>query len=58
MGAQFIDKNTPVININGDGGVLMNTLRASNHKRNNLPLITIILNNKFLGMVRQWQSIL
>ncbi|NLK66428.1 MAG: acetolactate synthase large subunit [Campylobacteraceae bacterium] len=57
LGAQFLDKNKPVININGDGGVLMNIQELQTIAENGLPVITIILNNQFLGMVRQWQSL-
>ncbi|PSM52758.1 acetolactate synthase III, valine-sensitive, catalytic (large) subunit [Campylobacter blaseri] len=56
MGAKFAAKDRPVINFNGDGGVLMNIQELQTIAENGIPVINIILNNKFLGMVRQWQS--
>lgn len=55
LGAAMAKKT--VINFNGDGGVLMNLQEFQTICENNLSVITIILNNKFLGMVRQWQSL-
>lgn len=56
MGAKFAAKNKPVINFNGDGGVLMNIQELQTIAENGIAIINIILNNQFLGMVRQWQS--
>lgn len=55
LGAAMAKKT--VINFNGDGGVLMNLQEFQTICENKLPIINIILNNKFLGMVRQWQSL-
>lgn len=57
LGAAMANKNGVVINFNGDGGVLMNMQEFQTICENKLPIINIILNNKFLGMVRQWQSL-
>lgn len=56
LGAGFATK-APVINFNGDGGVLMNIQELQTLAEHNVPVITIILNNRFLGMVRQWQTL-
>jgi acetolactate synthase-1/2/3 large subunit len=44
------------INITGDGSILMNIQELITSIQSKLPVINIILNNKFLGMVRQWQT--
>ena len=49
--------DTPVISINGDGGFLMNSQELGVAAAHNLPIKVVILNNSFLGMVRQWQEL-
>lgn len=44
------------INITGDGSIVMNMQELMTSVEYDLPVINIILNNKFLGMVRQWQT--
>ncbi len=44
------------INFSGDGSILMNIQELMTGVENRLPAINIILNNNFLGMVRQWQT--
>ena len=56
LGAKMADFEKVVINITGDGSILMNIqelVTASEHK---IPVINVMLNNHFLGMVRQWQT--
>jgi len=50
----FPDK--PVINFTGDGSILMNMQELVTAAQYNIPVINIILNNNYLGMVRQWQT--
>ncbi len=50
------DKKRPVIHITGDGSFHMNMNEACTAASYNLPVITVIFNNKVLGMVRQWQT--
>ncbi len=50
------DKEIPVISFSGDAGVMMNIQELMTLKANNKRVINIVLNNNFLGMVRQWQS--
>ncbi|WP_066389413.1 acetolactate synthase large subunit [Helicobacter himalayensis] len=45
-----------VINITGDGSILMNIQELMTCVESKLPVINIILNNNYLGMVRQWQT--
>ncbi|AXX92467.1 acetolactate synthase, large subunit, biosynthetic type [Malaciobacter molluscorum LMG 25693] len=44
------------INFSGDGSILMNIQELMTCVQSNLPVINIILNNNYLGMVRQWQT--
>ena len=44
------------INITGDGSILMNIQELMTAVEYRLPVINIILNNNYLGMVRQWQT--
>jgi len=46
-----------VICITGDGGVQMNIQELATLAQENLPVKIVILNNDFLGMVRQWQEL-
>ncbi len=45
-----------VLNISGDGSILMNVQELMTCVESQIPVINIILNNNYLGMVRQWQS--
>lgn len=56
MGAKFAKPNLKVVNFSGDGGILMNIQELLTCAENKIPVINIILNNNFLGMVRQWQT--
>ena len=44
------------INITGDGSILMNIQELMTCVESKLPVINVILNNNYLGMVRQWQT--
>ena len=59
MGAAFGLRGTgrDVISINGDGGVMMNMQELGVAAAHGLPLKVVILNNNYLGMVRQWQEL-
>ncbi len=56
IGAQMGCPEKRVIHITGDGSFHMNMNEACTAVSNNLPIITIILNNSVLGMVYQWQT--
>lgn len=57
IGAQFGAKNRQVICIVGDGGIQMTLQELGTILQYNLPIKIILLNNNFLGMVRQWQQL-
>ncbi len=45
------------VNFTGDGSILMNCQELMTAVEKKLPVINIILNNNYLGMVRQWQTL-
>ena len=51
------DKKVPVVHITGDGSFHMNLNEACTAVSYELPIITVIFNNKVLGMVHQWQGV-
>jgi acetolactate synthase-1/2/3 large subunit len=57
IGAQLANPETTVLCISGDGGFQMNIQELATVKRLNLPLKLVIIDNKYLGMVRQWQQL-
>ena len=57
MGAQAAFPGRQVIAICGDGGFQMNLQELATLVQNRLPVKIVILNNNFLGMVRQWQEL-
>ncbi|MDD2400245.1 MAG: acetolactate synthase large subunit, partial [Sulfurovum sp.] len=56
IGAKRAFPEKTVINITGDGSILMNMQELVTAAEYKIPVINLILNNHFLGMVRQWQS--
>jgi len=56
IGAQFAHPNTLVFDIAGDGSIQMNIQEMATISQHNLPIKIAILNNGYLGMVRQWQE--
>lgn len=57
IGAKVGCPSETVINITGDGCFRMNMNELATVSRSEVPVIEIILNNKVLGMVRQWQTL-
>jgi acetolactate synthase-1/2/3 large subunit len=57
MGAKVAVPNREVIAIIGDGGFQMTMQELGTIRQYNIPVKVIILNNSFLGMVRQWQEL-
>ncbi len=57
LGAKAAFPDKPVIHITGDGSFHMNMNEACTAVSYNLPVITVIMNNSVLGMVRQWQTV-
>jgi len=56
IGAQVAFPNRTVVDIAGDGSIQMNIQELATAVHYNLPVKVVILNNSFLGMVRQWQE--
>ncbi|MDH5477770.1 MAG: biosynthetic-type acetolactate synthase large subunit [Nitrospinota bacterium] len=57
IGAQAAFPDKVVIDIAGDGSIQMNIQELGTAVQQRLPVIIAILNNGFLGMVRQWQQL-
>jgi acetolactate synthase-1/2/3 large subunit len=57
IGAQIAHPNKLVIDIAGDGSIQMNIQELATAVVNKLPVKVAILNNHYLGMVRQWQEL-
>lgn len=57
IGAQFAFPDKLVIDIAGDGSIQMNIQELATAVINKLPVKVAILNNRYLGMVRQWQEL-
>jgi acetolactate synthase-1/2/3 large subunit len=56
IGAQVAFPNRMVIGISGDGSFQMNSQELATIVQYRLPIKVVILNNGYLGMVRQWQE--
>jgi acetolactate synthase-1/2/3 large subunit len=56
IGAKVAKPEKTVINFTGDGSILMNIQELMTAVENKVAVVNIILNNQFLGMVRQWQT--
>jgi acetolactate synthase-1/2/3 large subunit len=57
MGVQMAKPGATVIDIAGDGSIQMNIQEMITVVENDLPVKIAVLNNSFLGMVRQWQQL-
>ncbi len=57
IGAQMANPGRRVVNIAGDGCFRMNMNEMATAVRQKLPLIEVVVNNRVLGMVRQWQTL-
>ncbi len=57
IGAQIACPDRLVVDIAGDGSIQMNIQEMATAVQCNLPVKVVILNNGYLGMVRQWQQL-
>ena len=57
IGAQFAHPDRTVVTIVGDGGFQMTLCELATAAVNKLPIKIVIINNRYLGMVRQWQNL-
>ncbi|SHH65098.1 Acetolactate synthase isozyme 3 large subunit [Vibrio aerogenes CECT 7868] len=58
MGVKFAHPEEEVIVVTGDGSIQMNIQELSTALQYDIPVKIINLNNRFLGMVKQWQDII
>jgi acetolactate synthase-1/2/3 large subunit len=58
MGTQIAHPDALVVDISGEASVLMNIQEMATLAQYRLPVKVFILNNKYMGMVRQWQELL
>ena len=56
MGVKLAYPDKHVVCITGDGSIQMNIQELSTCSQYNLPVVIVTLNNRSLGMVRQWQD--
>jgi acetolactate synthase I/II/III large subunit len=56
MGCKFAYPELDVACVTGEGSIQMNIQELSTCKQYHLPIKVILLNNRYLGMVRQWQD--
>ena len=57
IGAQLAHPEKTVISISGDGGFQMTLFELATAAIHKLPIKIVVLNNHYLGMVRQWQEL-
>ena len=57
VGVQLAKPDTCVLCVSGDGGFQMNIQELATVRRLGLPVKMVIIDNKYLGMVRQWQQL-
>ncbi|WP_210495197.1 biosynthetic-type acetolactate synthase large subunit [Patulibacter sp. SYSU D01012] len=57
IGAQMGDPERTTVVVTGDGSIQMNIQELATIRQENLPVKVVVLNNGYLGMVRQWQEL-
>jgi acetolactate synthase-1/2/3 large subunit len=57
IGAKVARPESNVVDIAGDGSFLMNCNQMAAAVENGIPVVVTVLNNHYLGMVRQWQEL-
>jgi acetolactate synthase-1/2/3 large subunit len=58
VGAQIANPDDLVMCVSGDASFMMNMQELATIKQYNLPVKIFILNNRYMGMVRQWQELI
>nr|VFJ58488.1 MAG: acetolactate synthase-1/2/3 large subunit [Candidatus Kentron sp. FM]VFJ58657.1 MAG: acetolactate synthase-1/2/3 large subunit [Candidatus Kentron sp. FM]VFK11871.1 MAG: acetolactate synthase-1/2/3 large subunit [Candidatus Kentron sp. FM] len=56
LGVKFAYPDETVVCVTGDGSIQMCIQELSTAKQHNLPIKIVSLNNRYLGMIRQWQE--
>jgi acetolactate synthase-1/2/3 large subunit len=57
IGVQLAYPHRQVVCVTGDGGFQMNIQELATLQRYSLPIKIVVIDNKYLGMVRQWQQL-
>jgi acetolactate synthase-1/2/3 large subunit len=57
IGAHYARPDMPVVDVAGDGSIQMNIQEFGTVAQYDIPVKVVILNNMYLGMVRQWQEL-
>ncbi|MBF6621142.1 MAG: biosynthetic-type acetolactate synthase large subunit, partial [Patulibacter sp.] len=57
IGAQIGDPERTTVVVSGDGSIQMNIQELATIRQENIPVKVVVLNNGYLGMVRQWQEL-
>ena len=57
IGAQLARPGDPVVAIVGDGGFQMTLCELATAAVNDIPVKVLVMDNQYLGMVRQWQNL-
>ncbi len=57
IGAKVGRPDKLVVDISGDGSFQMNSQELATAVQNDIPVVAVIMNNGYLGMVRQWQEL-
>jgi acetolactate synthase-1/2/3 large subunit len=55
LGAKVAQPDVPVVDVAGDGSFLMNERELATSVKEKIPVIVVIIDNRVLGMVAQWQ---
>jgi acetolactate synthase-1/2/3 large subunit len=58
IGARFAQPDVPVVDFDGDGSFVMTEQALATAVEERLPIISVILNDRSLGMVEQWQRLM
>ena len=58
MGVKLAHPQAEVVCVTGDGSIQMNIQELSTAQQYEVPLVIVSLNNRFLGMVKQWQDLI
>lgn len=58
LGVKLAHPEASVVCVTGDGSIQMNIQELSTAKQYGIPIVIVSLNNRFLGMVKQWQDII
>jgi acetolactate synthase-1/2/3 large subunit len=58
IGAKLGNPDKTVLHITGDGSFRMNCIELATEECYHIPVVTVIFNNRTLGMVRQWQTLI